>query len=65
MLKTVKKKKVLHSDIMEFSLLFLISFLIIPDVPFDVLFTDVHLPDIFRKQSTMTPRSSDSQSLDN
>lgn len=51
---------------MEFSVLFFISFLIIPDVQFDFLSTDVLLANIFRTQSAMTPRSLDSsQSLDN
>lgn len=59
-LKIVKKIKDFYSDTMEFSVLFFISFLIIPDVQFDFLSTHVHLANIFRKQSAMTPRFLDS-----
>lgn len=46
---------------MEFSVLFFISFSIIPDVQFDFLSTGVHLANIFRKQFAMTSMSLDNQ----
>lgn len=46
---------------MEFSILFFISFSIIPDVQFDFLSTGVHLANIFRKQFAMTSMSLDNQ----